>query len=196
MVLTIITCPRVGASYVEATLNWVDEQSKDIDIKRYIICDSEPVFRDKWATEQIKKQWTPHSLPANKWAGWHALKIAADLKEDLIFLEDDISPKGPDALQSIIKSEVGEGIDWVSFYHPVRNPGKYPAVSFTYCQALKIPLKTVNKLIKLPNIVTGDWEGTRGFDEALAALGRGMTFEQKSAIINHIGDISVANPRL
>lgn len=197
-VLTVITCPRPGgASYVDRTLGWIEEEeaSARLSLSKFIICDSEPVFRAGWQTRRIVRGWTPHALPANKWAGWEALSVASEQGSDLLFLEDDIEPLAPGALRRLVETPIPDDAAWMSFFHPSRPPGRYPAPVFMYCQALKIPRRTVSDLLRIPLIVPGDWEGARGFDEALAALApRAAEFYQAAPIVAHIGEVSVANP--
>lgn len=194
-VVTVLTCPR-SASYVEATLDWVDRELAGSGIKRYLICDREIRYRAEWVSVLAPIGRNALGATDNKFPGWEALRIAKTLREDLLFLEDDVVLRPATRLIDLLGYRVRPEAAWASFYHPHKLPGLYSAASFVFSQAVLIPKRTLDWITQLPTLITGDWEHVHGFDTALSVMGRSefCRYEQAANHVDHVGLISAAHP--
>jgi hypothetical protein len=132
----------------------------------------------------------------NKWSTWAAFELALGRGEDLVFLEDDVMPCAR-ALEYAAALEVPPDCAWVSLYAPWGD-GKipfgiwrFPAVRFTYCQALKIPLRTLRALVA----ARGEMERAPvgGSDESMALIGRARRWHYGThypSLFQHVGERS------
>lgn len=177
--ISVLTCPRPGGiSYIEPLL---DAINTEVPEGRLFIVRDGPILR---------------SPPDNKFAGWRAIEEALRVSEDLLFLEDDVRPAFDGAIREAIAYKVPEEAGYSSFHlSRFTAPGIRPSVTFMMSQAVKIPLRSLNWLVKFPNYCIGDWQAVLGFDCALASAGHaaGWFYEQKERnYFNHVGLVSAA----
>lgn len=172
--ITIITCPRPGGvSYIEPLL---------IEINRQVPNEKLTILKD-----------VPLPNPDNKHIGWKALEVAANSGEDLLFLEDDVRPIG-DSLIDAVNYKVPDDVAFTSLHrNKFHEPGIHPSRDFTLSQALKIPHRSFDWLLRWPKIHWGDWEFRNGFDTCLAgaANNHGWSYEQSERnYFTHVGKVT------
>lgn len=177
--ISILTCPRPdGVSYVEPLLEAIQAELPDERLE---------IVRD-----------VPTSPPNNKHTGWRALALAAEHGEDLLFLEDDVRPAFPGALAAAAAYEVPAWAAFTSLHQPrpAATLGAIAALVFQMSQAVKIPRRSLDWLLRFPTTARGDWEAATGFDLALAAAGRAAawSYEQAESYFRHVGVVSAARP--
>lgn len=172
--ITIITCLRSGGvSYIEPLL---------ASIKLQVPNEKLGILKD-----------VPLANPDNKHIGWKALQMAADLGEDLLFLEDDVRPVG-DSLIDAINYQVPPNVAYSSLHrNKYTTPGTHPSKNFILSQAVKIPYRSLEWLLIWPKVNWGDFEVRNGFDTCLSEAGQnnGWLYEQTERnYFNHVGKIS------
>lgn len=201
--IIVPTCPRPdGASYLEQTISDIDESARG---RREILVDADSGEIDlsgskfvEWRIRHLRSWSEPHPAGENKWVVWQALRIAIQRNEDLILLQDDLHLARGAAVW-MEDFPVPADLAWVSFYAPQGDALMVPSLArwhcqhFNYCQALKIPLRTLRAL-REPEIVRemavhrmgGDDETLRHF---------GDRFDWKFGVIypgpvQHVGAVS------
>lgn len=212
LLVSVITAPRPRhASYVVGTLAAVDAGLPE-EARRLLICDgpwtAPQIPPVRWERIDLGERSRRHgSLPDNKAPGWVAIRTAAAVGTDLLFLEDDIRPLGHrqgdarssergNAFEYMAAHEVPADVAFTSFFSAQRQPGRYDADAFQMSQAVKIPHRSLDWLVRAPAIEQLTWTEVVGVDLAIAHLGRaaGWKFEQTSNLVEHIGLWSAAHP--
>lgn len=148
---------------------------------------------DWWEIREVGPKMR-HEARDNKQAGWVAIRAAADARQALLFLEDDVRPLEPGAFSRMATHL--PAADFASFYHPRRAPGIYEAGSFDLSQALLLPARSVAWLAQAADIARGDWDAISGVDIAIAQYGRAVRwkFEQLPNLVDHVGVVSACFP--
>ena len=190
--ISVITCPRPGGvKYLYPLLDAVNRQCPHAT--KLLLCDGTSESWEGWCSETVV-------LPAkvdsrdNKHVGWEAIEKAAQLNEDLLFLEDDVFPVDDTAVVDALRHVVPDDCGFSSFHRSRRTtPGIRDATGFMMSQAVKIPVRSLPHLLSWRKISSGDWEAIGGFDTALAVAGgaaRWMYEQTERNYFNHIGEVS------
>jgi hypothetical protein len=133
----------------------------------------------------------------NKHVGWKAIEKAAQLGEDLLFLEDDVFPADNSSVADALCHVVPDGCGFSSFHRSRRTtPGIHDAANFIMSQAVKIPVRSLPHLLSWRKISSGDWEAIGGFDTALAAAGGAARWKYEQTDRNHflhVGEVSAVH---
>jgi len=158
----------------------------------------------------VRDGWEIHLAPKpavarpgeNRWSTWAALELAARAGENLVFLEDD-ARGSPGAAARACSLVVPSDCALVMLYAPwgdewfPRSIWRVPAQIFSYCQALKIPLRTLRELEharpEMENMKGG------GSDDCIRAIGkrRGwMIGVHYPGLYQHVGERSLAAPHM
>jgi hypothetical protein len=212
LLVSVITAPRPRhASYVVGTLAAADAGLPPA-VRRLLICDGPWTAIQPppatWERVDLGERARRHGpLPDNKTPGWLAIRAAAAAGADLLFLEDDIRPLGRrrgddfvagrgNAFEYMAGHDVPPEVAFTSFFSAQRGPGIYGADAFQMSQAVKIPHRSLDWLVRAPAIEQLTWTEVVGVDLAIAHLGRaaGWRFEQTSNLVEHIGLWSAAHP--
>jgi len=144
-VIVVLTDQR-RSEHLAATL--IDVDSSAIDQNRVVLVDGTepPPVRPGWRVVCAPK---PAHAPAteNRWTTWRAFELACEAQEDLLFIEDDV--KGcPGAAKYAGEFTVPPDCAFVMFYAPWGDATmpwclfRIHAAQFSFCQALKVPLRT------------------------------------------------------
>lgn len=153
--IAVLTDPR-RRDHLVATLSCVDSSASGE--RRLIVVDGtslpdEPAAYAKangWETLFAPKPGEA-SPASNKHATWAAFAAAAASWEDLLFLEDDVVGS-PNAAKYACAFTVPKDCAWVLMYAPWGDESmpwgvaRFHTSSFSYCQALKIPHRTLMEL--------------------------------------------------
>ena len=191
--ISVITCPRPGGvKYLYPLLDAVNRQCPHACLG-FSFCDGTSEVREGWRSETcvLPGKVDPRD---NKHVGWEALERAAQLDEDLLFLEDDVFPVDDSAVADAISHVVPDGCGYTSFHRSRRTtPGIHSAAGFMMSQAVKIPMRSMAHLLSWRKISSGDWEAVRGFDVALAVAGHDARWKYEQTERNyflHVGEVS------
>lgn len=197
LLISVLTCRRPrGVSYLAGTLASVDVDV-DTSVSRLLVCDGDEVIADGWTSAVVPpRPRASGRLPDNKVPGWVAIKTAAAMGADLLFLEDDIRPLHRGAFAAMVAHEVPAGAAFASFFSRMRTPGMHGVADFQLSQAVKIPNRSLGVLANAEKSDPLQWSMVIGVDIAISAFGRsaGWRFEQTQNFIEHIGLWSAANP--
>jgi len=171
-VIAVLTDPR-RPQHLAATLAGID--SSAASRARVVVVDgaAAPDLPPGWRAELAPKP--PRTRPAeNKWATWRAFELAAAAGEDLLFFEDDVAGC-PGAAAYAEEVRVPTDCALLMLYAPWGDGAfppriwRYHASQFSFCQALKIPLPTCQKLAAARREMERLEEG--GSDECIRAIG-------------------------
>jgi hypothetical protein len=191
--ISIITCDR---PYLYDTINAVDAQVDD-EIDRILICDNKcaPIVPSAWKQIPVPPRCMGARID-NKFAGWEAIKAAANARQDLLFLEDDIKPVSDNSFAQMLSHQVPAWAAFTSFFHPFHPVGKMLGFKFEMSQAILFPLRTLLLFKDAPARSPGEWEGMTGVDSLISIFCRiyGLDYELHPNLIYHVGHISAANP--
>jgi hypothetical protein len=200
LVVSMTTCRRPhGVSYLEGSLKAVDADLTAY--QRLLICDGEfpEALTPGWLPIVLPQQAKRNTnLPDNKQVGWVAIRFAAMIGADLLFLEDDIRPLQAGAFSSMVAHQVPDQVAFTSFFRGSMNrpEGIHPAGEFQMSQAVKIPLRSLQVLARANEIDRERWQGVTGVDIEIAEIGSisHWKFEQTGNLIEHIGLWSASHP--
>jgi hypothetical protein len=197
--IVVLTCPRPGTSYVEATVKQIDESARGST--RILLVDSTedsdgPRHNESFAGWRVETRVRPLRSPQNKWVAWEAFHLAAAENEDLCFFEDDLefSRNAPRYIENF---SVPDDVAFVTFFSPWLER-KLPiglfrvhAHSYTMAQALKFPLRTVRQLVEERGRALGhEGQLLGGFDEILRHIAIQRTWRYAAmhpGIVQHVG---------
>ena len=176
--IVVLTCPRpAGADYLGGTVEDVDSSATE---KRKVIVADAPSFDlppgwegRGWSASLVTKPAAARPRE-NKWAFWHALELALVVGEDLLFFEDDVRAS-PRAVLYAETLPVPADCAVVSLYAPWGDATHMPGIwrmhasNFSFCQALKIPARTVRALVDARAEMEASPQG--GSDEMVREIG-------------------------
>jgi len=171
-VIVVLTDQR-RHDHLAATL--IDVDSSASDKTRIVLVDGAepPEVPAGWRAICAPK---PLHAPAteNRWTTWQAFELAVEAREDLLFLEDDV--KGcPGAAKYAEEFSVPADCAFVMFYAPWGDATmpwslfRIHAAQFSFCQALKVPLRTCRALHDARAEMVAC--PTPGSDECIRAIG-------------------------
>jgi len=196
--ICVLTMP--GRPYLLQTLEDIDSSAQSQH--RVIVSDCRTVPADStvrrhgWDSRPFDGAGTPGH---NKWPFWHCLRAAAGTGSDLLFFEDDVRLSKNAARYAEHWLQVPGDLAWVSLYAPWGDSEvpwglcKVRAAGFNFCQALKIPNRTIQELVGEAN--TGEMENSMlgGSDDVLREIGGrrkwsyGVHFP---GVVQHVGEQS------
>lgn len=189
--ISVITCPRPGGvSYLRPLLSAVSEACPG---ERCVLLCSGPLeFWPGWVS--VPFSHPAHAPRDNKFVGWAATERAASLGEDLLFLEDDVSPADATAVADAVRYEVPLDCGFASLHRSRwTTPGTHEAGKFMMSQAVKIPARSFAHLLDWHRRCSGDWEAIFGVDIALATAGHNARWKYEQTernYFNHVGEVS------
>lgn len=196
--IAVVTAPREGVSYLEATLESIDSSARDANRIVFLDGDGDVALPSSWRLERAPK---PANHPRqNKWTAWAAITRAAAMNEDLLFFEDDIKlcKNGSAHAESV---RVPADVALVTFYAPfgdlTMQPGIWrgPMGQFGYAQALKFPARTCVELHRARQEMADGRFGTT--DGMLREMGRRRSWHygvHYPGIVQHRGATSLVGP--
>ncbi len=169
--IVVLTDPR-RPEYLAQTLASVDQSATDSN--RIVLVDG-PVVAAPSPWRVISAPKPVSSLPKqNRWTTWRAFELAADAQEDLLLFEDDVQGC-PNAVLYAETFPVPGDCAFISLYAPWGDasfmPGiwRYHSANFSYCQALKIPLRTCREFADAR--VEMETSKSGGSDECMREVG-------------------------
>jgi hypothetical protein len=205
-VIAVATCPRVGASYVEATIAGLDAAGAvDCDRRLLLIDGGELVpAAQGWDQRCFYPQRGPRAM---LWAAFEsALAVGADR---LIFCQDDITPCR-NAVRRMMSVELPAGFAFMDFHDQLHVPagalaGLYSielAHGFTGTLALVLPRQVLEWLVQQdPMSMRRDQERggvLMGDDVVLGVLLARSPWPRYAAhlprLVRHDGVVSAAHP--
>jgi hypothetical protein len=201
-VIVVLTDPRRG-EYLSATMSGVDQYAPTGE-RRVLVVDG------VIAPDVQLGGWEVHLAPKpaharageNRWSTWAAFELAARAGENLVFLEDDVVGS-PGAAARAVSIAVPSDCAFLMLYAPwgdVWFPGtiwRFPAGGFSYCQALKLPLRTLRELV----LARGEMEAMSGAgsDDCIRVIGERLGWlvgVHYPGLYQHVGERSLAAPHM
>ncbi len=169
--IVVLTDPR-RPEYLAKTLASVDQSATDPN-KIVLVDGPEIAVPASWRCIAAPK---PASAPSrqNRWTTWRAFELAAEAQEDLLLFEDDVQG----CLNAVLYAEtlpVPADCAFLSLYVPWGDasfmPGiwRYHSANFSFCQALKVPLRTCRAFADARTEMEASASG--GSDECMREVG-------------------------
>lgn len=194
--IVVLTDPR-RTEYLAQTLASVDQSATDP--QRIVLVDGLSVSApDTWRVVAAPKPASA-SPRQNRWTTWRAFELAAEAGEDLLLFEDDVQG----CLNATAYAEtlpVPVDCAFLSLYAPWGDasfmPGiwRYHSANFSFCQALKVPLRTCQVLAEARQEMETSASG--GSDECIREIGgrrEWLVGVHYPGLFQHVGMSSLIN---
>lgn len=190
--------------YLAATIAGVDSSAPPSE-RRVIVVDGakapSAAIASGWEVVLSQKPAVARA-GENRWSTWAAFEFAARAREDLVFLEDDVVGS-PGAAARAVGLRVPDDCALIMLYAPWGDRWfpwriwRYRADGFSYCQALKIPLRTLDELVS----ARCEMEALRGggSDDCIRDIGARrdwMVGVHFPGLYQHVGARSLAAPHM
>lgn len=199
--IAVLTCSRRPVSYLAETLTGIDASATDPN--RVVVVDGfdPPEVPAGWSVTLAPKpewEWRTH----NRYPFWECLEAAVRIDDDLIFFEDDVT-LCKNAVRFAEQLAVPDDLALISLFAPfgdesmVRGIHVSPARDFTFCQGMKIPLRTCRTLVDRRADMVSSRLG--GSDNCVALIGDSLGWKigtLRPGIVQHVGDVSLVSERL